>query len=125
MMADLISRAVAIELIENRQRKLCPVGMFSRNAVYGSDREKFDCWQEIIDEIERLPAVDAVPVVHGQWIKTKIPANTTGYGGVGQDKKDGLLCSECRCAFDVKFLWSNNFCPNCGAKMDGERRESE
>ena len=71
--------------------------------------------------IEDAPAVDAVPVVHGRWIETTIPANTTGHGGVGQDKKKGWLCSSCRCAFDANLLWCDNYCPNCGADMDGER----
>ena len=38
-----------------------------------------------------MPAVDAAPVVHGRWIETQIPANTTGHGGVGQDKKESGL----------------------------------
>lgn len=59
-------------------------------------------------------------IVHGHWIDTEIPANTTGYGGVGQDKKKGILCSECRCAFDISLLWVNDYCPHCGAKMDGD-----
>ena len=74
-MADLIPREAAIELIVNKQRELCPVGRFSRNAVYGSDREKFDYWQEIIDEIERLPVVDAVPVVRCRDCKEWEPCN--------------------------------------------------
>ena len=107
-MADMISIAAAIELIENRQRKLCPVGMFSRNAVYGSDLEKFDCWQEIIDEIERLPAVDALQVVrckeckHSYFASNRVP------------EKQCLACEEH--GIDVTDDW---YC------ADGERRESE
>lgn len=71
------------------------------------------------------PAVDAVPVVHARWIETTIPANTTGHGGVGQDKKKDRLCSNCRCAFDAVLLWCDSFCQNCGAKMDGERRDDD
>lgn len=70
-----------------------------------------------------IQPVDAAPVIHGHWIETTIPANTTGHGGMGQDKKKGWLCSNCRCAFDAKLLWCDNYCPNCGAKMDGERRD--
>lgn len=59
--------------------------------------------------ISDLPAADVVPVVHGRW-----------------DKKSGLYsCSECgmTCPYDVQAdvieYWVCNYCPNCGAKMDG------
>ena len=101
-MDDLISRAAAVRALA------------SSNGDYLDALERF----------EKIPAVDAVPVVHAHWIETKIPANTTGHGGVGQDKKNGWLCSNCRCAFDAKLLWCQNYCPNCGALMDGERRDA-
>lgn len=97
MNSDLISRADAIQAVRHAWAK-------------GLEPSQY---------IEIVPAVDAEPVVHGRWIETKIPANTTGHGGVGQDKKNGWLCSNCRCAFDAVLLWYDSFCPNCGAKMDG------
>lgn len=62
-------------------------------------------------EIEKIPAVDAVPVVHARWI----------------DYKDDHQCSACKehTIFDA-YAWKAiqfEFCPHCGAKMDGERRE--
>ena len=65
---------------------------------------------EIADEIIKAPTVDAVEVVHGRWIS--IGANR--YTRISQ-------CSNC-CA---KYDFMSNYCPNCGAKMDGERREGE
>ena len=45
-----MSRAIdvekAIEIIETKQKELCPVGRYGRNYVYGSDREKYDAWEE-------------------------------------------------------------------------------
>lgn len=32
-----------IEIIETKQKELCPVGRYGRNYVYGSDREKMGC----------------------------------------------------------------------------------
>lgn len=56
-----MSRAIdvekAVEIIESRQKKLCPVGRYGRNYVYGSDREKYDAWDEIIDALENLPTL--------------------------------------------------------------------
>lgn len=99
-MTDLISRGAAIK------------------AFSGKPPEYYHtCY--IVDELNCLPSVDAMPIVHGRWIETTIPANTTGRGGVGQDKRKGILCSECRCAFEISLLWINDYCPHCGAKMDG------
>ena len=60
--------------------------------------------------IERQPTVDAVEVVHGKWDK---PSKY----GLG-DKFDGLgvVCSACADYCDNLY----RYCPNCGAKMDGD-----
>ena len=78
--------------------------------------ELFQCgWAEIeavqSDYIERLPAADVAPVVHGRWIDG---AEDFTCGNHNAE------CSICRCyvswdGCDEDF----NYCPNCGAKMDG------
>ena len=78
--------------------------------------ELFQCgWAEIeavqTDYIERLPAADVAPVVHGEWYLLDDCANA------------GLYCSVCsrrvhRDEFAYKKLRSK-YCPHCGAKMDG------
>ena len=54
-------------------------------------------------ELEKLPTVDAAPVVHGRWI----PSENGGYH-----------CSVCDKRFG--FVFDNYYCHNCGAKMDGD-----
>ena len=64
--------------------------------------------------MEDAPAVDAVEVVHAYWIKHEYA-----------EEENGLLvpnyeCSACR-------SWERDegyYCPNCGAKMDGERKDN-
>lgn len=34
-----------------------------------------------------------------------------------------VRCSNCRHAYDKYALWDRNFCPNCGARMDGVQDE--
>ena len=68
--------------------------------------------------LSEIPTVDAEPVVHGHW----------------NEAKDGTLwCSVCisTAPYD-EDSWGYvlnaphyDYCPNCGAKMDGERREDE
>ena len=63
--------------------------------------------------LANLEKADVVPVVHAYWIPQK-----ENYGF----KEVLMRCSVC--GYLVSRLTGNaNFCPNCGAKMDGERKE--
>ena len=75
---------------------------------------------ELVDDI---PTIDSVEVVHGEWI---------GYNAdKGSDwlRSDGepifLVCNKCHGVVMNHASVNWNFCPNCGAKMDGERKEGE
>lgn len=61
-------------------------------------------------------AADVVEVRHGEWIE-----KDDGWGGVL------YTCSACRCDWTTidgtPFENNMRYCPECGAKMDGERRE--
>lgn len=54
-----------------------------------------------------IPAVDAVEAVNGEWI----------WDGYVYDAP--WQCSECRKLNDI----ASNYCPHCGARMDGRREE--
>ena len=54
-----------------------------------------------IKDVDAIPAADVAPVRHGKWLHRK---NGVAY------------CSEC----EVDTVEDEtNYCPNCGAKMDG------
>ena len=58
-------------------------------------------------DIESFPTADVAPVVHGRWEEAS--------------DGDGIVCPFCRTDFctiiyDTEYF---NYCPNCGAKMDG------
>ena len=54
--------------------------------------------------VKDCTTIDAAPVVHGQWI----PFHSQAAGDIH-------YCSAC----EVGSTWRSNYCPNCGAKMDG------
>ena len=59
-----------------------------------------DFYCEVIKEIKKRPTVDAVEVVHGRWVW-----------------HDGCFhCTNCKATEDH----ITNYCPYCGAKMDGD-----
>lgn len=59
------------------------------------------------DLIDKCPTIDVVPAVYGHW-------------ETNSDRPDSLICSVCKCGFDMWKHDPHNFCPNCGAKMEGE-----
>ena len=61
-MPDYIKLGDAIAIIEEQQKELCPVGRYGRGYVYGSDREKYDAWDKIIDALENIPAAEVAPI---------------------------------------------------------------
>lgn len=116
MTNDYISREAAIAVIEEKQKELCPVGMYSRHAVYGLDREKFDAWQEIIDTLERIPVADVRPVVRGKWVEKKhATMHPEDYFC-----RMALSCSICGHEIDYGRGYGPNYCGNCGADMREE-----
>lgn len=63
--------------------------------------------EDKVEGIKNLPAVDAVEVVHAKWIRpTKIDGRTFHLPHCSN-------CGEVPCD-------KGNYCPNCGARMDGE-----
>ena len=103
-MAEYIKLEDATAIIEEKQKELCPVGRYGRGYVYGTDREKYDAWEEILDALENLPAADVAPVVHGRWVSNGIP--------------DSILSGCSACGFSCGAS-SFRYCPNCGARMNG------
>ena len=63
--------------------------------------------------ISVAPTIEAEPVKHGEWTHEGIDYMT------GQEAYDcqKVFCSECRQESKSYF---NNYCPNCGAKMNKE-----
>ena len=77
---------------------------------------------QVLRWIRKQPTVDAVEVVHGRWETDKEDMEW----GNSLKRKHCTNCGK-RPHFDKEkreFVLSD-FCPHCGAKMDGERREGE
>ena len=70
-------------------------------------------FSEAAKVIRAIPAADVVEVRHGRWIF---------YHDILNDPKGYFIrieCSEC----GLKTGQISNYCPMCGAKMDGERKD--
>ena len=93
MADDLISRR---ELLKNRFSMY--MGFYGTVAVVA------------VKDVENAPAVDAVEVIHAHWEM-----------GVDEGDYEYGTCSVCGYNEYNAFgcLLPHNYCPNCGAKMDG------
>ena len=62
----------------------------------------------IFRAIKEAPTVDAVEVVHGRWVE--------------DTATDMIACTECGHAWNTidNCTETFNYCPNCGAKKDGD-----
>lgn len=106
-MADMISRAAAIDYL-----------MTNMELRYDDGYEVDDADEKraiITDLVNGIPAVDAAPVVHAYWLDCS-------------EGNDGTVCRKCSACKDMQihyYTYYPNYCPECGAKMDGERRDSE
>ena len=92
-------------MMANEKRNLIDQDLLI-DSLGASDMEIFA--KEVISE---APTVDAVEVVHGRWIVK------------GQD----VFCSHCD-KESGHNQWGasafSDYCPNCGAKMDGDGNDS-
>lgn len=88
---DLISRKALLDYIDstNEIKDWC-LNRYSADWIYSF--------------VKSAPAVDAAPVVHGRWEEI-----CNAYGEL-----EGWIHTDC--GREVKC--KDNFCPNCGARMD-------
>ena len=65
-------------------------------------------------KIRELPTAEAAEVVHGRWLSWEEKWKGNAFMNFGK-KKLGVICTACGMYADNTF----DYCPNCGAKMDG------
>jgi predicted RNA-binding Zn-ribbon protein involved in translation (DUF1610 family) len=90
----------------------------SKEYYRGETLMNYEVADMIEDCIDNAPTVDAVEVKHGRWT-----INT-------DDFTPAYRCSVCgynkpMIAGERVSQGAMNYCPNCGAKMDGERKDNE
>lgn len=80
-----------------------------RKAERGGSMTALTRLERAYAEIRGMPAADVAEVVHGRWIKDDF---------LSDDVNNAEKCSRCG---ELIGWFGNlpNYCPNCGAKMDG------
>ena len=126
MDSDLISRKASLKEIDEH------VAHYERH-LWTKDTDG-SVTKLAMEVIKSQPTVDAVEVVHGEWIGLISEDFVCAEGfntGMTEKQKGKCLedfyhrthCSICNCCFDDRDVKNWNYCPNCGSKMDGGKRD--
>ena len=103
-MAEYIEREAFLKGIEERSCLPCKEAGKDHNGC-----KCRACWvDDMLGEVIDAPAADVAPVVHGDWLLRHI--------GVGHYWE----CSACHTNPCIYVTEHTKFCPNCGARMDGD-----
>lgn len=97
-MAEYIEREAAIDAI---------MKVYVRTAGYKARERVF----EAEEAVRRLPAADVAPVRKGRWLSWEEAFQKTSK----RKNNLGVFCDKCHKHNDNR----TDYCPNCGAKMDG------
>lgn len=93
----------------DREYVLYVIAHFGGMLTWGKE----ETLSEITQKIKNEPAADIKEVVHGRWILEREP----------DGKPYCFHCSVCDDDFHhIGIMTAYDYCPNCGAKMDGEAR---
>lgn len=120
-MADYITK----ESVHTMVRHLTK---FAWASPVGPERRVTVDADEVNFGVDKIPAADVAPVVHGCW-KAQMESEITGWlkTFVRNDRIVGYICSNCGDEAidyaDAYFL--PDYCPNCGAKMDGGELDAQ
>ena len=84
-----------------------------REAVIDLITRRYENPEICTQEINSIPAADVAPVVHGRWIHSRYEDCSEQF--------ELVKCSQCNHeAYAMAiYVHDGNYCPNCGAKMDG------
>ena len=83
------------------ERKRAIVDACNALELYPSEYAKLE------DALNKIPAADVAPVVHGRWIH---------YPDCGVTR-----CSHC--GWSIEECWESKHCPECGSKMNLEEEK--
>lgn len=119
-MAEYIERTEEIMLAMNAGARAIENTKRYHGAVYTKDlfsdnsqKIPYLLAAKVLRGVEDAPAADVAPVVHGRWIHSRYEDCSEQF--------ELVKCSQCNHeAYAMAiYVHGGNYCPNCGAKMDG------
>lgn len=111
-MSDYISREAAIAFIREQSEEMGKAfeELGGESGIYA------DAYNDLAEDFYRVPAADVEPVRHGVWEE---------YVEHDEDWGDRRWNKCSLCGSQYSFGYVPLYCPNCGAKMDLEKKDNE
>ena len=94
--------------MDNKQR-LIDANLMREDWLENGENEYIYDTNAVLASIDEQPTVDAVEVVHGRWIDVALRFT--------QVKEKCSVCG------GIVYAHGFSYCPNCGAKMDGDKND--
>lgn len=111
MAEDYINRSGAINALKG-----LPTWWADQGGIYGNAQPPMEAMldpEDAVSAIENIPSADVVEVKHGEWEENSRTSISERHRQIHYSI---YKCSRCNHA---NGRFKSNFCPNCGARMDG------
>ena len=103
-----------MELIDKAELMKYPIRIDHYDKEHGNEHFVLGI-ESVLEFAEQLPTIDAVEVVHAGW---------QSHGDFFTSYLKCPVCEKSICAYaDNGDGQRFDYCPNCGAKMDGHKKE--
>ncbi len=123
-MAEYIERTEELVLAMNAGARAIENTRRYHGAIYSKDvfsestqKIPYLLAAKVLRGVEEAPAADVAPVVHGCF--------EPSFDENGNWRQGFAKCSNCGKEYYAQVINHFDYCPNCGAKMDGESTEGD
>ena len=109
--------------MENREVRLIDANVFIKDLTAMKSAYDAIALDGMVKALKEAPTIDPESLrPHGKWFECDY-VEYDGHSECIHYPKAALGYTNCRNVFKKELLWKRNYCPNCGAVMQGVKDE--